>query len=79
MGHLQQDTRSVAGVRFTATSAAMCQVSKDSQGLTYDLVRFFAFDIDDKSCAAGIMLKIRVIQPLLRGQASRVHAGAILF
>ena len=79
MGYLQQDTGSVTGVRFTATGAAMRQISKDSQSLTYDLMRFFAFDIDDKSCAAGIMLKIRVIQPLLRGQASRVHAGAILF
>ncbi len=77
MGNLKKDARAVAGVRIRAARASVGEVAKDRQRLTDNLVRFFAFNVDDKSCAAGIMLEIGVIQPLLRGQANRFHAEAV--
>ena len=77
MWDLDQDSRAVAGIRIAAAGAPVGEVTQDGQRLADDFMGFFAFDIDDKSCAAGIMLEIGVIQPLLGGQASRFHAEAV--
>ena len=60
------------GVGFAAAGAAMVQVDQDGQGVADDLVRFLAFDIDDKAHAAGIVLELRVVKnPCLGGKPVR--------
>jgi hypothetical protein len=83
MRHLQQDAGAVAGIDLRPACAAVIQVCEHLQGLLQDAVRFAAFDIDDETDAARIVLERRVVQALLRRKAGpapapfvgRTHSG----
>jgi hypothetical protein len=65
MGHLQEDTRTVTGVGFTATGTAMVQIPQDLQAILNRLVGSFALYIDNKPYTTGIVLKPGIVKPLL--------------
>src|SRR3989338_309113 len=64
MRNLDQNTGAIPRISLTAASTAVAQIQKDGQCLIYDFVGFFAFDIDHKSNAAGIMLKGGIVKAL---------------
>ena len=72
MRYLKQDTGTITRVRFRAAGATMGQVQEDGESLAEDLVGFYPLDVDHKAHAAGIVLKSWVVQPLSRGQSTRV-------
>ncbi len=60
--HLDQAAGAVADQRIGADRAAMVEVDEDLQAATDDVVRFSAFDVDDKADAARIMLVARIVE-----------------
>ena len=54
--NLNQNAGAVARFRIAAAGAAMRQVDEDLDALFDDVVRLLAFDIGDKTHAAGIVL-----------------------
>ncbi len=64
--HLHEDARPIAGIGFATTSPAVVQIDEDGQGIANDFVRFFPLDIDHKPHPAGIVLELRVVQPLFQ-------------
>ena len=62
VGDLNQDARAVAGVHLAPARAAVLQVLEDLKRLLKDRVRFAAFDVDDETDAAGVVLVARVVQ-----------------
>jgi hypothetical protein len=66
VGHLDQKAGAIAGVGFAAGRAAVLKVDEDVERLANDAVRAPAFDVDDKTDAAGIMFEGRVVKALSR-------------
>ncbi len=67
VGHLQQHAGAVAGVDLAAAGAAVVEVLQDLDGLLEDPVGLVPLDVDDEADAAGVVLELRVVQPLLAG------------
>ena len=65
MRDLDQDAGAVARLRIAAASAAMRQVDQDLDAFADDFVGLFAVQIDDEAHAAGVVLVLGVVQPLL--------------
>jgi hypothetical protein len=63
--YLYKDARAVAGLGVGSRSAAVGQAIQDLQALLNCIIGFPAFDIADKAHAAGIMLKLGIVQPVL--------------
>ena len=63
--HLQKNPGTVSGIRFTAAGAAVVQIDKNLQRLTDDFVGLFPFNVDNEADAAGIVLKLRIVEALL--------------
>ena len=59
--NLDQNAGAVARFRIAAAGAAMRQVDENLQTLQNDVVRLLAFNVDNKTNAAGIVLMGRVI------------------
>ena len=66
MGDLQQNAGAVAGVFLTAARAPVIEILQHRERLLDDLVGLFTFDIDNKPNAAGVVLKLRIVEALLR-------------
>ena len=62
---LHEDARAVAGVGLAAARAAMVEVQQHLQRLLDNGVRLFALHVDDKADAAGVVLELRIVKPLL--------------
>ena len=62
---LDEDAGAVAGIGFAAAGAAVLQVMQDLDGLLNDVVRLAALDVDDEADAAGVVLELRIVKPLL--------------
>ena len=62
---LHEDARAVAGVGFASARAAVVEVHEDLQRVRHQLVRLAPLHVDDEAHAAGIVLKLRVVKPLL--------------
>ena len=65
MGDLEQDTDAVTGLSVSVFTCAMLQLFHDFQGIVYRGMGFAALDVHHAADTAGIMLKLRIIQPLL--------------
>ena len=61
---LEEDTRAVARVHFTAAGATVQQVDQELERLTDDGVRAMALDVDHDPDAAGVVLVPRLVEPL---------------
>ena len=57
MRNLHENTRAIARIGLAPAGPAMIEVDQRRQGVADDLVRLFAFDIDDKTDPAGIVLE----------------------
>ena len=73
---LEENAGAVAGVGFAPAGAAMVQIQEHLEGLLDDGVGLPAFDVDDKSHAAGIVLEPRVVQALFPRQPRQGVATA---
>ena len=62
VGHLSEDTRSVAGIVFSTNRAAVVQVLENLQRLGHDGVSLVALDVCHKADTAGIMLLRGVVK-----------------
>ena len=65
MRDLEENAGPVAGIGFAAAGAAMAKVQENRQCLMDDLMRSFAFDIDDKTHTAAVFFVCGVIETLL--------------
>jgi hypothetical protein len=72
MRHLNQDTRAVARVFFN-TGTTMIEILQNLKGIGDDGVRFLPLHVTDKADAAGVMLELRIIQALFRGESVVSH------
>ena len=70
MRRLNQDSCAVTGVRLATASAAMIQIQENLNPLPDNGVGFLPFDICDESNPASFMLELRIVQTLLRREAS---------
>ena len=64
VGHLQQDARAVAGVRFGALGTAVLQVHQGRDGLVDDVAAAAAVHVRDHRHAARVVLERGVVQPV---------------
>ena len=71
--HLHQDAGAVAGILLAAASAAVIEIFQYRERLLDDFVRFFAFDINDETDAAGIMLEARIVETLFFRPTRLIH------
>ncbi len=78
VGHLYQNPGAVPGVYFAPARAAVVKIQEDGQGLGDDFVGLPAFDIDNESHAARIMLELRIIKALFGRQPDRFHFVVLL-
>ena len=62
IGRLNENAGAVASVRLASAGAAMLQIDQDVQRLAHDVVRAFAFHVDDEADATCIALVTRVVQ-----------------
>src|SRR5204862_2045574 len=60
--HLDHAAGAVADQRIRADRAAVIEVDEDLQAALDDVVRFSAFDVNDKADAARIMLVARIVE-----------------
>ena len=67
VGHLNQDPGAVARVVLAADCAAVIEVCQDRYGLLDDLVGLLPLDVGDEADAAGVMLELGIVHPLLLG------------
>ena len=72
MRNLQEYTRAVAGVGFTAGRATVVKVLQHLDRLLEDLVRLASLHVDDEADAAGVVFEPGIIQTLFFG-----HAGVL--
>ena len=68
MGHLQQHSRTVAGVGFAAARTAMIEVGQHLERLLQNLVRSTALDVDHEAHAARVVFEPGVVETLLGRQ-----------
>ena len=73
--HLDQHARPVAGVDLAAAGATVVEVLQDLDGLLEDKVRLAPLDVDHEADATGVVLELRVVEPLLGGAG---RGGAML-
>ena len=71
VGHLDENARAVAGVRFRAAGPTMQQVDEHLQRVAHDRVRALPFDVRDEADAARVVFESRVVQP--DGIWNRMH------
>jgi len=71
--HLHQNASSVAGVRFSTARTPVVDVQQDRQRLLYDLVRLLPLHVYDEPDAAGVMLKLWIVEALFWWQFVTVH------
>src|SRR5262249_23495198 len=67
---LHENARTVPRVRFATASPTMIKIDEDLDSLPDNLIGFAAFEIDHKAHAAGVMLKLGIVKPLLARSAS---------
>ena len=65
VGHLDENAGAVAGVILAAAGAAVAQIDEDRERIADDGVGFAALDVDHEADAAGVVLMLRVVKPLL--------------
>ncbi len=70
---LDQDSRTIRGLRVGAHCPPVRQVAQDGQSLLDHHMRFLAFDVRHEADAAGVALVARVVQTLCGRQESLVH------
>ena len=73
--HLEQHAGAVAGVDLAAAGATVVEVLQDLDGLLEDAVGLAPLDVDHEADAAGVVLELRVVEPLLGGAG---RGGAML-
>jgi hypothetical protein len=61
--HLDENPRTITGIRFAAAGAPVLQVDEHLQRLTNDRVGLLPFDVRNKSYAARVALVRRVVKP----------------
>jgi hypothetical protein len=71
--HLDQDAGAVAGVGLAAAGAAVVQVHQDGERLLDDVMRTLALHLADESDATGIVLELRIVKTLFRGESVMHH------
>ena len=64
IGSFDEDARAVTAVFFAAAGAAVVHVFKHVERIGDHLMRFFAFDMADKSDTAGVVFKGGIVQSL---------------
>ena len=69
----EQDARAVPSAFFTAARATMVQVHENSESLFKNVMRPFAFNVDDKTNAAGVVLKTWIVKSLFAGHTGVCH------
>ena len=62
--HLHEYARAVAGVGLATARAPVVEVKQDGDGLPDDFMGLPALDVDDKSHAARVVFKLRVVKTL---------------
>jgi hypothetical protein len=72
---LQENARTVTGIRFAAAGAAMIEVDEDRKRLANDLMGLYAFHVNYEPDAAGIVLELRIIETLLFGETDIFHVS----
>ena len=72
IGHLQQDARAVAGVRFGALGTAVFQVQQGRDGLVDDVAAAATVHIRHHRHTARVMLERGVVQPDTAGRHSHL-------
>ena len=78
IGNLQQDARTVAGVRFGALGTAVLQVDQGRDGLVDDVAAAAAVHVRDHGNATRVMLERGVVQPLYSGRHSHLALQHLL-
>ena len=73
MRNLHENPRAIARVGLATTGSAVIEVDQDRQCIANDLVRFPAFDVNNKTDSAGIVFELRVIKSLFRRQSDLGH------
>ncbi len=73
--HLEENARAVAGVLLATARAAVLQVEQNLDGLLDQVVRFAVLEVGDEADAAGVVLVVGVVQPLLGGVSVRSHVN----
>ncbi len=73
VGNLKKNPGAVAGAGVAPLRTPVGQVFEYLKALTDDVMRFLAFDVDDKADAARVFLVSRVVEPLLRWKPWEFH------
>jgi hypothetical protein len=60
--NLYRHACTVAGLRIAAACASMCEIDENLDAFCYDIVRFLAANVYDKSDTAGIMFIPGIVQ-----------------
>ena len=72
VGNLQQDSRTVAGVRFGALGTAVLQVHQRGDGLVDDVAAAATVHVGDHRHTTRVVLERGVVQPLTTGRHSHL-------
>jgi hypothetical protein len=67
--HLHEDASTIAGIRLRPTGSPVIQINQHLEAIFHDLMRFFALHVRDEADATGVVLKLRIIEALLRRKA----------
>jgi hypothetical protein len=68
MGQLQQNARSIPRIGLGTDRAPVGQVQQNRQPLLHNGVGLRSFHMDNEADTAGIVLELRVVEPLLLGR-----------
>jgi hypothetical protein len=71
VGELGEDARPVAGLRVASLGAAVVQVAQHREGLGHRVMGPPAGQVGDEADAAGVVLVVAVVQPLVAPVMSR--------
>ena len=62
----------VTGVGFAGqTAPRWSRLTRNLEGVRHQLMGFFSLHVDDESESAGVVLKLRIIQPLFQRRTKR--------
>ncbi len=67
VGDLNENPGTVTGVVLAPYRAAVVEVFQDGYRLLDDLVGFLSLDVGDEADAAGVVLELGIVHPLLLG------------
>jgi hypothetical protein len=67
VGQLQQNARSIPRIGLGTDRAPVGQVDQNRQPLLHNRVGLRSFHMDNEADTAGIVLELRVVEPLLLG------------